>query len=243
MNVEHRTEDAPMSNTNVIYQACWHSDTARAWEDVSHQVYDALQPSVATRRILYTNPIEDVSDVDVFDVAPNFRGYAHLGVGRYVLMHTGAGDVPELCIVPATEDERANRVVGDLWDGGTDEVPAERIAVRLSFENVEGLDALEQQLRLLRDEHFGGGGHHRDDAPPTTSTAMFLLDREYLTRGGDRVKLVSIHNAGTDYETMACAEGVHRYTRRLHPLNFGRVTGTNGHDPRDLIHPAASASS
>lgn len=67
---------------------------------------------------------------------------------------------------------------------------------------------------------------------------MFILNREYRTRGGDRVKLVSIHNPGTEHETMACTAGVHRYTRRLHPLNFGRVTGTDGTDPRDL-HPAS----
>lgn len=70
---------------------------------------------------------------------------------------------------------------------------------------------------------------------------MLILGRAYTTRGGAVVKMVSIHNAGTDHETMACAEGVHRYTRRLDPLNFGRVTGTNGTDPRDLIPPTPIA--
>lgn len=63
----------------------------------------------------------------------------------------------------------------------------------------------------------------------------FMLGREYPMRGGGTVKLVSIENAGLDYETMACADGVHRYTRRLHPKNHGRVTGSDGTDPRDLI--------
>lgn len=79
------------------------------------------------------------------------------------------------------------------------------------------------------------------EAPAQEAVAvphMFILGREYATRGGATVRLVSIHNAGTDHETMACASGIHRYTRRLHPLDFGRVTGTDGSDPRDLIPPA-----
>lgn len=96
---------------------------------------------------------------DGYVMAPHFRGFAHLGLGQYRLFHSRAGSDAELSIVPATPDETAGRVVGDLRDDGPDEIPAELMAVRLRFENVAGLDALEQQLRLLRETHFS--------APPT----------------------------------------------------------------------------
>ena len=91
---------------------------------------------------------------DGYVIAPHFRGFADLGLGRYRLFHSRAGVEAELCIVPATHEEVAGRVVGDLRDDGPDEIPAELMAVRLRFENVAGLDALEQQLRLLRETHF-----------------------------------------------------------------------------------------
>jgi len=91
---------------------------------------------------------------DGFVLSPHFRGFAHLGLGRYRLSHSRAGVEAELSIVPATPEEVAGRAVGDLRDDGPDEIPAELMAVRLRFENVAGLDALEQQLRLLRETHF-----------------------------------------------------------------------------------------
>ena len=55
----------------------------------------------------------------------------------------------------------------------------------------------------------------------------FYLGRTYKTIGGQDVTLVTIHNAGTVHETMACARGIHRYTRRPHsPLDNGRTTGS-----------------
>ena len=89
-----------------------------------------------------------------FVLAPHYRGYAKLGSGGYFLYHSGKGELAELVIVPATDADREGRTVGDLSYDGPDEIPAERIAVRLRFDNVAGPDALEQQLRLLRDEHF-----------------------------------------------------------------------------------------
>lgn len=91
---------------------------------------------------------------DGWVLVPNYRGYAHLGIGGYFLYHSHANDPAELCIVPASAEEIAGRAVGDLRDDGPDEIQAERMAVRLQFANVEGLDALEQQLRLLREVHF-----------------------------------------------------------------------------------------
>lgn len=89
-----------------------------------------------------------------FVIAPHYRGYAHLGTGRYRLFHSCAGDAAELSIVPATPEEIAGRKVGDLRDDGPEVIDAESMAVRIRFENVAGLDALEQQLRLLREVHF-----------------------------------------------------------------------------------------
>jgi hypothetical protein len=46
-------------------------------------------------------------------------------------------------------------VVGDLGDVVPDkEIPLERVAVRLQFASEAGLAALEQQLRMLREEYF-----------------------------------------------------------------------------------------
>lgn len=91
---------------------------------------------------------------DGFVMAPHYRGYANLGIGAYLLMHSHVDDPAEICIVPVTDDERLGREVGDLRDAGPGDIPAERMAVRLRFENVAGLDALEQQLRILREVHF-----------------------------------------------------------------------------------------
>jgi hypothetical protein len=90
-----------------------------------------------------------------FVVAPHFRGYAHLGIGAYVINHSAKGEPAELAISIATEEEKAGRTVGDTSDNAPDAmVQPEAMAVRLRFENVAGLDALEQQLRFVRSEHF-----------------------------------------------------------------------------------------
>lgn len=88
-------------------------------------------------------------------LAPHFRGYAHLGIGAYLINHSAAPEPAELIISVATEEEKAGRVVGDERanpNGGA--IQPEVMAVRLRFENAAGLDALEQQLRYLRAEHF-----------------------------------------------------------------------------------------
>lgn len=55
----------------------------------------------------------------------------------------------------------------------------------------------------------------------------FKVGESYPTLAGDMVKFVSVHNEGTDYETMADENGVHRYTRRQ--CDYGRVTAS-AHD-------------
>jgi hypothetical protein len=90
-----------------------------------------------------------------FVLAPHFRGYAHLGIGAYVINHSAKGEPAELVISVATEEEKAGRTVGDSRDNAPDAMlQPEAMAVRLRFENVAGLDALEQQLRFVRSEHF-----------------------------------------------------------------------------------------
>ena len=88
---------------------------------------------------------------------PDFRGYAALGTGQYLLNACPATeDLPaELVISIATEEEKADRVIGDLKvvEPGT-EIDPSSMAVRLAFFSVSGLDALEQQLHILREESF-----------------------------------------------------------------------------------------
>ena len=88
---------------------------------------------------------------------PDFRGYAALGTGQYLLDACPATKElpPELVISVATEEEKVGRIIGDLMDvkPGT-ELDPKSMAVRLAFFSVAGLDALEQQLRILREESF-----------------------------------------------------------------------------------------
>lgn len=129
---------------------------------VSDEVIPVLQPLEGWRDLpfgnylLYTAPPPAAGVPDGWAMVPEYRGYAHLGIGRYRLFHSHADDVPELCIVPAKPEEVAGRIVGDLRNDGPDVIDADAIAVRLQFENVAGLNALEQQLRLLREVHFPG---------------------------------------------------------------------------------------
>ena len=88
-------------------------------------------------------------------LAPHYRGYARLGIGAYLLNHSAAGRPAELVISVATEEDKAGRVVGDERENPHgNEIQPEVIAVRLRFEAVAGLDALEQRLRYLRAAHF-----------------------------------------------------------------------------------------
>jgi hypothetical protein len=87
-------------------------------------------------------------------LAPHFRGFAALGTGQYVINHSA--DLPaELIISIATEAEKAGRTVGDERDnppGGM--LQPDVMAIRIEFTTVAGLDALENQLRYLREVHF-----------------------------------------------------------------------------------------
>ncbi|MFZ3286589.1 MAG: hypothetical protein WA191_07035 [Telluria sp.] len=87
-------------------------------------------------------------------LAPHYRGYAHLGTGQYVMNHS-AESPAEFIISVATEAEKAGRVVGDERDNAPCEMlHPEAMCVRIRFENVAGLDAMEKQLKYLRAAHF-----------------------------------------------------------------------------------------
>lgn len=90
--------------------------------------------------------------------APDYRGYAHLGTGQYLLHSSAVGEPAELVISVATEEEKAGRVVGDRIANGPNPAPIqpEAMAVRLRFSSVAGLDTLEAQLLELRKDHFPG---------------------------------------------------------------------------------------
>jgi hypothetical protein len=94
---------------------------------------------------------------------PDWKGYALLGdparTGGYVMEHSAAPPDPELgaefIIRPATEKDRdGGRQVGETrpTDGGP--IQPETMAIRIGFLNVAALDALEAQLRVLREENF-----------------------------------------------------------------------------------------
>lgn len=93
------------------------------------------------------------------ELPPDFRGYAHLGTGQYLLNNSAKGDPAELIISIATEKEKAGRVVGDHRDNPPgSQLQPDAMAVRIRFATVAGLDALEAQLRFLREEHFASHG-------------------------------------------------------------------------------------
>lgn len=88
-------------------------------------------------------------------VAPHYRGYANLGTGNYMLNHSAEMDPAELIISIATAAEKEGRAVGSESDNPPGAmIQPEDIAVRIRFETVAGLDALESQLRYLRQVHF-----------------------------------------------------------------------------------------
>ena len=121
------------------------------------------------------------------DPVPDFRGYAALGTGQYLLNACPATeDLPaELVISIATEEEKAGRVIGDLKDvePGT-EIDPSSMAVRLAFFSVAGLDALEQQLRILREESFPSTTPQPDRTAELE--AALKVARDALNRAADK---------------------------------------------------------
>lgn len=87
-------------------------------------------------------------------LAPDYRGYAHLGTGQYVLNHSAAGEPPEVIISVATEEEKAGRAIGEERDNHPGQMlQPEAMAVRLRFASPAGLEALEREIRKMRETH------------------------------------------------------------------------------------------
>ncbi len=102
------------------------------------------------------------------------RGYALMGAGAYILtVCDGDERGPELVISLATDEERAARTVGDLRDVVRgQEIPLERTAIRLQFASIAGLDAVEQQLRFLREELQARSASDADARTPAQSSTV-----------------------------------------------------------------------
>ncbi len=102
------------------------------------------------------------------------RGYAHLGIGAYIINHSAAGNPAELCITLASDEDRATRTVGDNADNPPDAepIPAEEMVVRLRFASAAGLDALKAQLAWVRTVHFASSAADETLAAPGSRADM-----------------------------------------------------------------------
>jgi hypothetical protein len=114
-------------------------------------------------------------------MVPEYRGYAALGTGQYILDISADANPAELIIHVATEEEKEGRTVGDLRDKPNpgNEIPPEKMAVRLAFFTVAGLDALEQQLRILRETHFAAAPQAVPPPQPLTGADIIGLMPDY----------------------------------------------------------------
>ncbi len=104
-------------------------------------------------------------------------------------------------------------------------------------------------------EHGGVFCRHCDlDATPTAPQAvgelvahwhhlnapMLALGQTYTTRGGERVTMMEIANAGKEYESMVDQHGRHRYSRS-HERIIGRCTCSANDDPGNIDFPIPAA--
>lgn len=102
---------------------------------------------------MLTSP--DLQVPEGFSIVPDHRGYANLGTGQYVINNSASGQPAELIVSIATEQEKLNREIGEVRANPEGHVLLpELMCVRIRFASVAGLDALEGQLRALREEHF-----------------------------------------------------------------------------------------
>lgn len=126
-----------ISKTREVYRDC---------SDVQ-QAIDYLEALIAS----------DQPTVNAFDwvLAPHYRGYANLGTGMYLINCTDAPAAPELVISIATdEDKKGGREIGEDRFKEAHVIQPEDMAVRIAFQSVAALDALESGLLTLRKEHF-----------------------------------------------------------------------------------------
>ena len=142
-------------------------------------------------------------------------------------------------------DARADEMLAELPDFDAIEWPAGvrsiflaggktyRRVMRAAIERRIELGLLDRDLSIV--ETHGGIGYQRAQLGAylrALTPEPYRLGNTYQTQSGELVTLVEVANEGTHYETMACAQGIHRYTRR----DFGRVTGSpfDYSDPRNI---------
>ena len=94
-------------------------------------------------------------------LVPPWKGYALFGTGQYVLNHTAAPMDPELgaeiLVTLATDKDReGDRKIGESRDTDPNAPPIQPqdMVIRMGFLCPEAIDALEDQLILLRRENF-----------------------------------------------------------------------------------------
>lgn len=94
-------------------------------------------------------------------LVPPWKGYALFGTGQYVLNHTPGPADPELgaeiVVTLATDKDRAGgRKIGESRDTDPDAPPIQPrdMVIRMGFLCPEAIDALEDQLIMLRRENF-----------------------------------------------------------------------------------------
>lgn len=106
-------------------------------------------------------------------LVPDWKGYALLGTGHYVINHTADFDEElgaELLITLATEDDKSgNRQIGESRDV-TDQkmIESDQMVIRIGFLNERGLFALEDQLRYIRQLHFAASQQPVQTSEPAT---------------------------------------------------------------------------
>jgi hypothetical protein len=132
--------------------AAGNDGAALSWMRARNNILDLLRAALAAQPAPAAVP-------PGYALVPDYRGYANLGTGQYLLNISSADDPPELIISIASESEKAGRTVGDLQGNppGT-VIEPEQMAIRLGFATEAGLSALEQHLRILREERFAAAG-------------------------------------------------------------------------------------
>jgi hypothetical protein len=111
---------------------------------------------------LYTTPQASagVKVPEGYALVPNWHGYALLGTGNYLLHYAPPPIDPELgaefaITLASDEDRSGNRQIGELRDSTRKEpYQPEEIAIRIGFLTPQALDALEEQLRMLRADYW-----------------------------------------------------------------------------------------
>lgn len=223
-----------MADRALLQQALDALQSAYGWQATTPQLNAAI---TALREALAADHFRDVAEKvapaapvpDGWVMAPNYRGYVAFGTGQYLLDISAEANPAELIIHVATDAEKEGRTVGDLRDKPNpgEVIQPEKMAVRLAFFTVAGLDALEQQLRLLRKEHFASSPAApvvREPQPLTQAAFDVLAERH---RQVDAEGWTPEHDDQHNDGSMALAASVYA----LIGSSDGRHRGDNGQTP------------